>query len=78
MLTILVITGGLLDGAGKGIEFYIGSADVSKFYEPGVWKDAVKLISYFVLQQYINGILNLDCTNILRFIGLPRWLNCNE
>ena len=43
MLTILVITGGLLDGSGKGIEFYIGSIDLEKFYSPGVWKDAVIL-----------------------------------
>ena len=46
MLTILVITGGLLDGASEGVKFYIGSVDVSKFYEPGVWKDAV-----FILNQ---------------------------
>ena len=42
MLTILVITGSLLEGAGKGVEFYIGSINVAKFAEPGVWRDAVQ------------------------------------
>ena len=30
MLTILVVKGALLEGAGKGIEFYIGKFDLSR------------------------------------------------
>ena len=43
VLTILVITGCILPGAGIGINFYLGlgSFDFSKFYEPSVWKAAV-------------------------------------
>jgi hypothetical protein len=41
MLTILVITGSLLEGANEGIKFYVGSINYEKFAEPGVWKDAV-------------------------------------
>ncbi len=43
MLTVLVITGSLLPGAGIGVEFYVGSINTSKFLDPSVWKDAVRL-----------------------------------
>ena len=42
MLTILVIKGAMLDGAGYGIQFYIGSFDASKLSDPELWKDAVR------------------------------------
>ncbi len=41
MLTILIVAGSLLEGAGEGMKFYIGSINTQKFAEPGVWKDAV-------------------------------------
>lgn len=52
MLTILVIKGSLLDGAGYGIQFYIGSFDASKLTDPELWKDAVKYTIYFILNQF--------------------------
>ena len=41
MLTVLVIFGGLLDGADLGVKYYIGKVDTSKFASAGAWKDAV-------------------------------------
>ncbi|XP_048461168.1 sodium- and chloride-dependent neutral and basic amino acid transporter B(0+)-like [Rhincodon typus] len=46
-LTILLIRGVTLEGAYKGIEFYIGSqSDLSKLADAGVWKDAAVQIFY--------------------------------
>ena len=42
MMTILIIRGALLDGAEKGIEFYVGSFDISKLADAELWKDAVR------------------------------------
>lgn len=44
MLTVLVITGGLLKGAGTGVYNYIGQIDGKKFAQPAVWKAAVWII----------------------------------
>jgi SNF family Na+-dependent transporter len=41
MITILIIRGALLLGADKGIEFYVGSFDISKLADANLWKDAV-------------------------------------
>ena len=41
MLTILVVKGSLLEGSGKGVEFYIGNFNGSKLLEADLWKDAV-------------------------------------
>ena len=46
MLTVLVIKGGLLDGAGIGINFYIGKFDGSKLFAPEIWKDATVQVFY--------------------------------
>ena len=46
MLTVLVITGSLLPGAGIGVKYYAGSIDTSKFFQPSVWKDAVRKKNY--------------------------------
>ncbi|XP_048400386.2 sodium- and chloride-dependent neutral and basic amino acid transporter B(0+)-like [Stegostoma tigrinum] len=46
-LTILLIQGLTLEGAYKGIDFYIGSqSDFSKLADAGVWKDAAVQIFY--------------------------------
>ena len=31
-------------GAGIGVKYYSGSINTAKFYEPAVWKDAVRII----------------------------------
>ncbi len=46
MLTILVVKGALLEGSGKGIEFYIGKFEIAKLADPELWKDAVKLLPF--------------------------------
>lgn len=47
LLTILLIRGLTLEGAHKGIEFYIGSqSDFSKLADAEVWKDAAAQIFY--------------------------------
>ncbi|XP_072914721.1 sodium- and chloride-dependent neutral and basic amino acid transporter B(0+)-like isoform X4 [Hemitrygon akajei] len=47
VLTVLLIRGLTLEGAHKGIEFYIGSqTDFSKLAEAEVWKDAATQIFY--------------------------------
>ncbi|XP_032886812.1 sodium- and chloride-dependent neutral and basic amino acid transporter B(0+)-like [Amblyraja radiata] len=47
LLTVLLIRGLTLEGAHKGIEFYIGSqSDFSKLADAEVWKDAAAQIFY--------------------------------
>ncbi|XP_069749770.1 sodium- and chloride-dependent neutral and basic amino acid transporter B(0+)-like isoform X2 [Narcine bancroftii] len=47
VLTILLIQGLTLQGASKGMEFYIGSqSDISKLADTEVWKDAATQIFY--------------------------------
>lgn len=41
ILTVLVIKGLTLDGAGKGIEFYVGRFEIARLAQPELWKDAV-------------------------------------
>lgn len=42
ILTVLVIRGCLLPGAGAGITYYVGQFDASKLGDAELWKDAVK------------------------------------
>ena len=42
MLTILVIRGALLEGADKGVYYYVGSFNASQLARPELWKAAVK------------------------------------
>jgi hypothetical protein len=78
MLTVLVITGATLNGSFKGIEFYIGSIDVSKFSEPSVWKDAVRAFALLLtksgdenFQQVSQGFTSifLDVSMFWWFVG---------
>ncbi|XP_032886814.1 sodium- and chloride-dependent neutral and basic amino acid transporter B(0+)-like [Amblyraja radiata] len=49
VLTVLLIRGLTLEGARKGIEFYIGSqSDFSKLADAEVWKDAATQIFYSI------------------------------
>jgi SNF family Na+-dependent transporter len=41
ILTILVIRGCLLDGAGEGIKYYVGQFDINRLATAELWKDAV-------------------------------------
>lgn len=50
VMTILVVKGALLDGAGDGVSYYLqgdGGFDAKKMLEPALWKDAVS--TFFLL-----------------------------
>ncbi|XP_060688335.1 sodium- and chloride-dependent neutral and basic amino acid transporter B(0+)-like [Hemiscyllium ocellatum] len=62
-LTILLIRGLTLEGASKGIEFYIGSqSDFSKLADAQVWKDAATQI-FFSLAVSMGGLTALSSYN---------------
>ncbi|CAL4125905.1 unnamed protein product [Meganyctiphanes norvegica] len=46
ILTILLVRGLTLDGAYKGLEFYLLKPNMTKLYEPEVWMDAASQIFY--------------------------------
>jgi SNF family Na+-dependent transporter len=46
-LTILVVRGLTLKGAGEGMNNYIVLFDTNKFLDPILWKDAVKIVQTF-------------------------------
>jgi SNF family Na+-dependent transporter len=80
MLTVLVVTGSLLKGAGKGVEYYIGSIDISKIKEPAVWKDATVQI-FYALSTCQGGLIAMSSmnyfkNNILRDTLLVPLLDC--
>lgn len=60
MLTILVIKGSFLDGAGKGVNFYVAKFEGSKLLEPELWKDAVILhfLKILILTLIYLSIIN--------------------
>ncbi|XP_043560311.1 sodium- and chloride-dependent neutral and basic amino acid transporter B(0+)-like isoform X2 [Chiloscyllium plagiosum] len=62
-LTILLIRGLTLEGASKGIEFYIGSqSDFSKLADAQVWKDAATQI-FFSIAVSMGGLTALSSYN---------------
>ena len=72
MLTILVIRGALLDGADKGIEFYVGSFNATKLSNPELWKDATVQV-FYCLSACSGGLISMASfnafnNNILRFL----------
>uniref|UniRef100_UPI00398E9230 sodium- and chloride-dependent neutral and basic amino acid transporter B(0+)-like n=1 Tax=Pristiophorus japonicus TaxID=55135 RepID=UPI00398E9230 len=63
VLTILLIRGVTLDGAYKGIAFYIGSqSDFSKLADAEVWKDAATQVLYSVAVSF-GGLITLSSYN---------------
>ncbi|GCB62577.1 hypothetical protein scyTo_0011488, partial [Scyliorhinus torazame] len=63
VLTILLIRGLTLEGAYKGIEFYIGSqSDFSKLADAEVWKDAATQI-FFSIAISMGGLSTLSSYN---------------
>jgi SNF family Na+-dependent transporter len=64
VLTILVITGCLLPGAGEGIKFYLGLGDFdwSKFIEPSVWRAATGQV-FYALGTCMGGLIALASCN---------------
>ncbi|XP_072450902.1 sodium- and chloride-dependent neutral and basic amino acid transporter B(0+)-like isoform X1 [Chiloscyllium punctatum] len=62
-LTVLLIRGLTLEGASKGIEFYIGSqSDFSKLTDAQVWKDAATQI-FFSIAVSMGGLTALSSYN---------------
>ncbi|XP_029462572.1 sodium- and chloride-dependent neutral and basic amino acid transporter B(0+)-like isoform X4 [Rhinatrema bivittatum] len=60
VLTILLIRGITLEGAGDGINYYIGTqSDISKLKEAEVWKDAATQI-FFSLSTAWGGLIALS------------------
>ena len=80
MLTILVIKGALLDGAGIGVEFYIGKFDGSKLYQPEIWKDATVQVFYALSVSFDHFLaLFFKCHNKIKFLqGLQWWTHFDE
>ncbi|XP_072361161.1 sodium- and chloride-dependent neutral and basic amino acid transporter B(0+)-like isoform X2 [Scyliorhinus torazame] len=63
VLIILLIRGLTLEGAYKGIEFYIGSqSDISKLADAEVWKDAATQIFYSIAVSF-GGLTTLSSYN---------------
>lgn len=80
MLTILVVRGALLDGAGEGIKFYVGSFDVKKLIDPELWKDATVQV-FYALSACTGGLISMSSfnafnNNLLRDSLLVPILDC--
>lgn len=69
VMTILVVKGALLDGAGDGVSYYLrgdGGFDAKKMLEPALWKDAVNTL-FFVCcccEHFKDLIIKQFKTNI--------------
>ena len=62
MITILIIRGALLLGADKGIEFYVGSFDISKLADAELWKDAA-VQAFFSISACCGGLVFMSSYN---------------
>jgi SNF family Na+-dependent transporter len=82
VLTILVVTGCILPGAGQGIDFYLGLGkfDWSKFGDANVWKAATGQV-FYALSTCTGGLIamasfNKFSNNVIRDMLLIPILDC--
>lgn len=80
MLTILVVKGSLLEGAGEGLKFYVASFNGSKLIEPEIWKDATVQV-FYALSTCSGGLISMASfnpfdNNLLRDALLVPILDC--
>lgn len=68
MLTILVIRGAILDGADKGIDYYVKQFNSTKFAEPELWKDATVQV-FYALSACSGGLISMSSLAILKTIS---------
>lgn len=78
ILTALIMRGLQLDGADKGIEFYIGKFDMSRFYDAKLWMDAVniKSLQLFVIVNLMLFFFKV-CSNYFCYFCMQWWLGFN-
>ncbi|CAF0839573.1 unnamed protein product [Brachionus calyciflorus] len=80
MLTILVVRGALLEGAGEGVKFYVGQFNISQLGDPELWKDATVQV-FYALSACTGGLISMSSfnafnNNLLRDALLVPILDC--